>query len=160
MGNQKDLLNDLEKFEEELVFDVFSSETALDIGMILIDMAKSANHKVAIDITKCDNQLFHYAFDGTSPDNAQWIIRKNRVVNRFYRSSLYIRTLLLEEKVGFEERFNLSLKEYAPAGGAFPIIIKGVGVVGTITVSGLTQEEDHEMAVGAIRNYLQSKLKK
>jgi uncharacterized protein (UPF0303 family) len=34
----------------------------------------------------------------------------------------------------------VSEKDYATHGGAFPLIIKDVGVVGTVTVSGLAQQ--------------------
>lgn len=33
---------------------------------------------------------------------------------------------------------------------------KGTGLVGTITVSGLAQEEDHRLVVETIRTYLQN----
>ena len=45
-------------------------------------------------------------------------------------------------------------QEYAAHGGSFPIILKGSGVVGTITVSGLAQEEDHLLVVNTLRDYL------
>ena len=36
------------------------------------------------------------------------------------------------------------------AGGGFPLKIAGVGCVGAVTVSGLTQREDHEVVVAAL----------
>jgi uncharacterized protein (UPF0303 family) len=40
------------------------------------------------------------------------------------------------------------------AGGGFPIRVKGIGVVGAVTVSGLHERDDHEVAVAAICDYL------
>jgi uncharacterized protein (UPF0303 family) len=48
----------------------------------------------------------------------------------------------------------ISSSEFAAHGGAFPLIIRGVGVIGTITVSGLPQEEDHELVVTTLRKFL------
>ncbi|HBY06457.1 MAG TPA: hypothetical protein DEH22_01190, partial [Chloroflexi bacterium] len=53
-----------------------------------------------------------------------------------------------------EKVFLVPESEYAPHGGCFPIIIKGTGLVGTITVSGLAQEDDHRLVVETIREYL------
>jgi uncharacterized protein (UPF0303 family) len=53
-----------------------------------------------------------------------------------------------------EEQFYISSVDYAPHGGCFPIYIKNTGMIGTITVSGLPQEEDHKVVVEAIRAYL------
>ncbi|AVP55076.1 heme-degrading domain-containing protein [Clostridium tetani] len=154
MKDYKKMLKYLEQQEKELVFSEFTNETALNIGLIIIENAKKDNKKITINIEKNKQQIFHYAFDGTSPDNDDWITRKNRVVNRFYNSSLYIGILLKDEKKSIEEMYHISSFEYCPYGGAFPIIMKDVGVVGVITVSGLTEEEDHNMVVSAIREYL------
>ena len=56
-----------------------------------------------------------------------------------------------------EEKFLLSEREYAPHGGCFPILLKGTGMLGTLTVSGLAQEDDHKVAVAAISHYLEDK---
>jgi uncharacterized protein (UPF0303 family) len=39
-----------------------------------------------------------------------------------------------------QEMFLVSEDNYAAHGGAFPLIIKGVGIIGTVTVSGLAQQ--------------------
>mgnify|MGYP001025460549 CR=1 FL=1 len=60
------------------------------------------------------------------------------------------------EGKSIEEMLLLSESEYAPHGGCFPLIVKNTGIVGTLTVSGLPQEEDHKVAVHAIRTYLEN----
>jgi uncharacterized protein (UPF0303 family) len=157
MNNYQELLRELEVQEKELQFSEFTSKTALKIGMDLVEKGQKGNKVITIDITRNGHQLFHYSFDGTSPDNDQWVIRKNRVVNRFNMSSYHMSIFLQSEGKTLEEKFLLSSQEYARYGGAFPIIIKNVGAVGTITVSGLTQEEDHAMVVGAIGDFLKGK---
>ena len=62
--------------------------------------------------------------------------------------------LLKSKGKRIEEAYLLSEKDYAPHGGSFPIIVKGTGMVGTITVSGLPQEEDHKLVVQTIRDFL------
>ena len=91
---------------------------------------------------------------GTSPDNDQWVARKIKLVNRMGMSSFRIGTLLRSLGMTLEERFELSHYEYAAHGGCFPVILKGTGHIGTVTISGLAQEDDHAMVVDAIRAYL------
>jgi uncharacterized protein (UPF0303 family) len=43
---------------------------------------------------------------------------------------------------------------FAAHGGAFPIRIKDVGVVGTVTVSGLPQADDHAFVTEMIGAFL------
>lgn len=52
------------------------------------------------------------------------------------------------------QSYLISETEYTPHGGCFPIIVKDIGVAGTITVSGLPREEDHKPVVQAFRDYL------
>lgn len=155
MTDYKNMLKELKNQEETLQFTKFTSETALAIGMAIIKKAKDNSIlTITVDITKNGHQLFHYASQGTSPDNNEWIIRKNRVVNRFYTSSLYIGTKLKIEGKTIEEKYHISSKEYAPFGGAFPLIIKNAGVVGTISVSGSRQIIDHNLIVEVLEEAL------
>ncbi|PKM93880.1 MAG: hypothetical protein CVU84_13300 [Firmicutes bacterium HGW-Firmicutes-1] len=156
MSQYSSLLDELIEQEKELQFKKFNSETAFTLGILLVEKAKEGNKNVAIDITFNGHQLFHYAFEGTSPDNGEWIKRKSRVVNRFHTSSYRMGIKLKIDNVSIEDKYFVNPMEYAPHGGSFPIIIKEVGYVGTITVSGLPQEEDHQMVVEAIREYLEN----
>jgi uncharacterized protein (UPF0303 family) len=148
------LLKTLEDQEKDLQFNEFTNETALEIGLTILARARQENKTVAIDITRSGHQLFHYSMTGTNPDNDQWILGKNKVVTHFQKSSFQVATLLKSKGETMEGEYFISSFEYRPAGGAFPIIIKNVGVVGTITVSGLPDHEDHALVVTAIKEYL------
>ncbi len=102
--------------------------------------------------------MFHCALTGTSADNDEWIKRKNRVVNRFGHSSFYMGNLYKSKNTTIQDSALLDPREFAPHGGAFPVIVKNVGVVGTITVSGLPQQEDHQLVVQVLAEYLGVKL--
>jgi uncharacterized protein (UPF0303 family) len=56
--------------------------------------------------------------------------------------------------ITFAAQHELPLQEYAAHGGSFPVRVRDVGVVGTVTVSGLPQAEDHALVVDAIRAFL------
>lgn len=149
-----DILEQLSKEEQELQFTKFNEEDAWKLGSQLVELARSRNLPVAIDITRGIHQLFHASLRGSSPDNDEWIKRKVRAVYRFGHSSFYIGQLLKSKGKTIEQSYLVSESEYAPHGGCFPIIIKDTGIIGTVTVSGLPQEEDHKLVVEVLRSYL------
>ena len=149
------LLKKLEAEEQELQFASFSNEDAVQLGLRLYETAKEKHLPVTIDITRNGHQLFHLSMPGTSPDNDQWVARKIKLVKRMGMSSYHVGTMLRSLGMTLEERFELSHYEYAAHGGCFPVILKGTGPIGTVTISGLAQEDDHAMVVDAIREYLQ-----
>ena len=140
--------------ERALQFPTFTNADAWRLGVALVEAARSRGAGVTIDVRRGDQQLFHAALDGTSADNDAWIERKVRVVRRFGHSSFYVGTSLRLAQTTIREKFLLDEAEYAPHGGAFPIIVRGVGPVGVVTVSGLPQEEDHRLVVGVLREAL------
>jgi uncharacterized protein (UPF0303 family) len=76
------------------------------------------------------------------------------VVNRFGHSSYFVGISLKNVGQTIEEKYLLPESDFAAHGGAFPLIIRGVGVVGSITVSGLPQQEDHELVVTTLKQFL------
>jgi uncharacterized protein (UPF0303 family) len=154
MEDYERLLSELQRQEKELQFSEFTNDTALALGLRLVETATKEDKAVTIDICRNGQQLFHFARAGTSADNDAWVKRKNNVVNRYGHSSYFMGTLHRAAGTSFEEKSLLDPREYAAHGGAFPIIVKNVGVVGTVTVSGLPQVEDHELVVRVLKEFL------
>jgi uncharacterized protein (UPF0303 family) len=151
-----ELLKHLLQEEEELQFAKFNEDTAWEIGSVIVEHAVRQKLPVTVDITRGEQQVFHASRPGTSADNDEWVKRKVRLVKRFGHSSFYIGQLLKSKGKNIEDVYLITEHEYAPHGGCFPILVKGTGMIGTITVSGLPQEEDHRLVVHAIREYLKN----
>ena len=139
----------ISKQESMLQFTTFTADTALEIGLKLIDRAKKTGSPIAITIIRNGFNLFHHAMEGTSPDNDLWIGGKNYLVNRFLKSSLYMAKRIRAGQTRQDDQIGIYV-----AGGAFPIIVKDVGVVGTITVSGLHEDDDHGWTVEILKEML------
>lgn len=151
------LENDLARIaaqEEMLQFQSFDAETAWTVGSQLREAALARGAAVAIDIQLSGHSLFFTALRGATPDNGDWIRRKRNVVLRFRRSSYAVGLELQQQGTTLEEKFGVDTAEYAAHGGCFPILLRGTGCVGTMTVSGLPQREDHELIVEVLANLL------
>lgn len=148
---------DLEKIaqqEQELVLPRLDMHTAWELGSMIRAMAVERGLSVVVDIRRFGQPLFYTALEGTTPDNVEWVRRKSNVVARFHRSSYAVG---LTEKVKNEtiiDAQGLSLADYATHGGSFPLSVFGAGVIGSVTVSGLPQRADHELAVEALCSIL------
>ena len=152
-----EIMEQLLSEEQKLQFTSFNEDTAWQIGSWLVEYAIQNELPITIDIRRGEQQLFHASRPGTSADNDEWVKRKFRLVNRFGHSSYYLGQLLKSEGKSIEEKFLLPGSEYAPHGGCFPIMLKDTGMVGTITVSGLAQADDHKLVVQAISHYLEGR---
>ena len=147
-------LDDLLAQEERLQFASFDNDVAWRLGGKVVEAARAMGVNVTVDITRGDQQVFHYAMPGTTADNDDWVARKIRVVRRFGHSSYYIGRTFTDRGVNFADQAHLSPALYAAHGGCFPILVRGAGMVGTLTVSGLPQATDHELAVTTIEAFL------
>jgi uncharacterized protein (UPF0303 family) len=148
-------IEELEREERELQLDRFTNADALELGLLLVEAARADGAPVAIAIERGEQRLFHHALDGSSADNDAWIARKNRCVRRFGHSTLLLRLRAEAEGRTFEEQMLLDPREFAAHGGAFPLLVRGVGAVGTVTVSGLPQVDDHRLVVRVLREFVQ-----
>jgi uncharacterized protein (UPF0303 family) len=153
---EADRLAQLAEQEERLQFTQFDNETALALGHQLLTAARERGLAVTISIRRNGQRLFHAALPGTSADNDAWIDRKSNVVDRYGHSSFLIGTQFRAKGGSFEEHSRLDLDRYAAHGGVFPVLVRGVGPVGTVGVSGLPQADDHAFVVEQLELFLSS----
>jgi uncharacterized protein (UPF0303 family) len=147
------LSEDLERItqqERELQLPRLDAETAWELGSRLRATAAERKLAVVIDIRRFGQPLFYAAMEGTTPDNVEWVRRKSNVVARFLHSSYVAGIREKIKNYSFVESQGLALADYATHGGSFPLAVRGAGVVGSVTVSGLPQRADHELVVEAL----------
>jgi uncharacterized protein (UPF0303 family) len=148
-----DLMQDIARIAEQerrLVFTRFDAATAWALGSALKAAAEARGVAVAIEIRVARETIFFYAMPGTAPINADWARRKRNAVDLLQRSSYAIGLELKRDASSLEERLGLATRDHASHGGCFPITLAGSGCIGTVTVSGLPQREDHNMVVEAL----------
>jgi uncharacterized protein (UPF0303 family) len=144
----------LESQERALVFAGFDEATAFEIGTRLHQRAHALNAPIVIDIRSATRRFYFAALPGSSPDNDEWARRKANVVLRLHCASL-LAGLRLEAKARPQwPDAALPMKDFSVHGGAFPVRVRGVGIVAAITVSGLPSREDHAMIVATLADYL------
>lgn len=146
-------IEELEVQERRLVLPRFTLDDAWALGSLLVELARERGAPVAIDIRRGPQQLFHAALPGSTPDNDAWIDRKRRVVERYANSSYLVGARFRARGTTFEASSRLDPDHYAAHGGSFPLAVEGAGVIGTVTVSGLPQLEDHAMVVKALEHF-------
>ncbi|WMX46855.1 heme-degrading domain-containing protein [Streptomyces roseicoloratus] len=140
--------------EARLVLPRFTYEDAWTLGTILVELARERRAPVAIDVRRGPQQLFHCALPGSSADNDAWIERKRRVVERYGVSSFLVGARFRAKGTTFEDSSRLDPDRFAAHGGSFPIAVEGAGVIGSVTVSGLPQAEDHALVVLGLERLL------
>lgn len=143
-------IDTIKRQEAALIFDAFDEATAFEIGSAIRQRALKENLPIIVDIRTFDRPLFYAAMPGSNGSNPEWARRKFNVVKRFLKSSY---RLTLEEQRPdrtFKPGWGIDSADFVLAGGAFPITVKGAGVIGAVTVSGLSEQDDHAVAVDAL----------
>ncbi|MCW2823388.1 MAG: hypothetical protein JWQ91_305 [Aeromicrobium sp.] len=154
MESSRDLLTELLDQERRLVFDTFDDAVAWDVGVALREAGVAAGLPIAISVRRNGQRLFHAALPGASADNDAWLDRKCAVVDRYGHSSLYVGEQFRSRGGDFDTDARLDTSSFAAHGGAFPVVLRGTGCIGTVAVSGLPQREDHRLVVETLTAYL------
>ena len=158
MTQAEDDLERIARQERELQWTSFNEDDAWQLGSTLRELAVERQLAIVIDVrrfaphlgSQSGAPLFYAALRGTSPDNAEWARRKANLVARLHRSSYAVGLALNARNTNLQEKYGFAVADYASHGGSFPLTLVGTGVIGSVTVSGLPQRDDHELVVEAL----------
>ena len=131
--------------------DSFSNRIAFDMGVKIIDLAKSRNQHITVEVCRLNHTIFLYVDDTLPVDKHNWLRRKANIARQFEESSLSVKNDLKEGNMNLEKTFGLDEKDFLAKGGAIPIFVKNGGMIAIITVSGLHDEEDHNIIIEALK---------
>lgn len=135
------------KQEARLRLKSFNEDTAWTLDSNLKANAEVRGVAVTIEIRLARETVFFFAMPGTAAANADWARRKRNTVELLHRPSYAVGLALHQESCSLESKMGLPTRDFSSHGGSFPIVVDCVGCMGTVTVSGLPQRDDHAMVV-------------
>jgi uncharacterized protein (UPF0303 family) len=135
--------------ERLLQLPALNGDVAWDLGQRLRVAALACGAAVTIEVRIAGETAFFHAMAGTAPANADWARRKRNVVELQGESSYRVGRQLLRDGRTLEGMMGLPTRDYGAHGGCFPLRVGGQ-LLGSVTVSGLPQREDHEMLVAVL----------
>ena len=147
------------QIDNSLHFPSFNATTAWTLGSLIRTRLLSFPSATCVSITLANGTPLFYSATkpGTTPDNTSWVARKQATVLRFGVSTWYMSNKFQGDEGAFARKYGLGERggDYAIHGGGWPVRVKGVeGVVAVIIVSGLKQDEDHQVVVQTVREFL------
>ncbi len=149
ISNPQEMLATIVTQEETLRLQRFTAQDGWQLGLAARELAIAHGGSVAVDVTIGNVQVFRCTVGMATPNNARWIRRKTNVVMDSWKSSLRV-MLELQQSGRTMAEFGWSNEDFVLSGGGFPLHVLGMGVVGAITLSGLPQTHDHQLAVDAL----------
>ncbi|MCH4886445.1 heme-binding protein [Acidaminobacter sp. JC074] len=131
--------------------DKFSNRIAFEIGKKVIELALSRDQKIGLLIERLNHPVMFYMMDGLSKDKVNWLYRKSNAVKHFEMSTKDLQEKIKEDMV-LSSKYGLDLSDYTCVPGGLPLFLDD-NLIGVISVTGLSPDEDHALAVEAFNAY-------
>jgi uncharacterized protein (UPF0303 family) len=144
----------LEAQERDLVLRQADLGSLNKLGRLMSEAAAERELPIVIHIRSGARLVYVAALPGSTASNDEWATRKARLAQHFEQSSLLVRLLHERDGTDVHTRHGLSPELFQAHGGAFPLRADGVGVIGTVVVSGLPQVDDHDFVVEQLGAFL------
>ena len=144
----------LEAQERDLILPVADLGALHELGRRMSRAAAERALPIVIQIRSGGRLAFVAALPGSTASNDDWAACKARIAQRFEHSSLLVRLLHERDGVDVNAIHGLPWERYRSHGGAVPLRAAGVGMIGSVVVSGLPQLADHAFVVEQLEAFL------
>ncbi|CAH6263787.1 heme-degrading domain-containing protein [Klebsiella sp. JB_Kp027] len=135
-----------------LRFARFDAEDAWTLGNALYREAARKGFALAIEIRVNQVCLFSALMPGATAENIDWVRRKRNIVDFLGISSWAAGLMLESRETTLAQRYGLDLRDYAAFGGSYPLYLTSGCQIGTVTVSGAPQLDDHNLVLEILRD--------
>ena len=140
--------------EEKLRIDKLDADGALQLGLIMVRLAKEKyKRNISIRVITNGQATFEYYMEGTDSFNRWWMDKK---LNTSRLSSVSSIRTLVEVGEGLREpapEFEID-NNFALCGGCFPLKAHDGHLIGYAQSSGMAHEQDHQLIIDALSEYL------
>jgi uncharacterized protein (UPF0303 family) len=142
--------------EQILKLPSLTNNDAIEVGQIAITLGNQRKLPIAIEVRISGWIVFHASLEGSKPENDWWINRKVAVVMLNHHSTMFERVSAEERGVDWHKENDVTDETHAIHGGALPLITEE-GFKGILIISGLSQVEDHLLAIEVLTEFLARK---
>lgn len=147
------MLEIIEEQERVLRFGSVSVEKLSAIGEAIVSAIKAKGAFAYVMIRVNGLEVFSQAIAGASGNNRKWADRKANTAELNQKSSMRVAIENRKKNRGLAE-IGLPFTDYALEGGAFPILLSSGLGIGSIAVSGMPSEEDHQTICSVLSTFL------
>jgi len=145
-------LPNVKEQERLLRFEKFDREDAFALGCKIAELAKkNYGRGVGIQIISDGMTTFRYMMQGSELFNTMIMRMKLNTSRELQMSSM---RAVIEFEQGITPLWEKSEETFRLCGGCFPIRLKEGKIVGYALVSALKHDEDHQLLVDAISEFL------
>lgn len=143
-----------ESHHATLRFPAFDYADAWTLGSALYQAALRNDYALAIEIRVNQLCLFSALMPGATAENVDWVRRKRNLVDFLGISSWAAGLMLQSRGTTLSERYGVDARDYAAFGGSYPLYLTSGCLIGTVTVSGAPQRDDHNLVLSTLAQTL------
>lgn len=148
-------LDILRRQEEILRVEKMTADDCLELGMIMIRLAKEKYCQgAAVRVITNGQNTFSFLMEGTTTNNEWWMNKKLNTCRMTGVSSILSLVEVAECLRPMEPEFEIE-NNFALCGGCFPLKNAAGRLLGYALCSGLKHQDDHQLIADALAEYLQ-----